>query len=227
MWRSRWRPTRARWRRGASRAIGGRGQPDIAGGAGAGRRRPAPAGTPARRRRGAAAFGVARALFDRVSFDLIYARQDQTLAAWKDELLRALADGGGPSVALPADDRGRHGLRCACRRGEAAGACRRRACDRDVRADAGAVRRRRDARLRGVEPRAAGGGIAAQPDLLALGRLGGDRAGCAWPADAGGAAAGHRDGAGAGRTGSRGWKAGAQARRPARRWTAPSRPRRR
>jgi oxygen-independent coproporphyrinogen-3 oxidase len=37
-----------------------------------------------------AAFGVARALFDRVSFDLIYARQDQTLAAWRDELAQAL-----------------------------------------------------------------------------------------------------------------------------------------
>jgi putative oxygen-independent coproporphyrinogen III oxidase len=37
-----------------------------------------------------AAFGVARALFDRVSFDLIYARQDQTLAAWKAELSEAI-----------------------------------------------------------------------------------------------------------------------------------------
>ncbi len=37
-----------------------------------------------------AAIGVAQALFDRVSIDLIYARQDQTLAAWRDELRRAL-----------------------------------------------------------------------------------------------------------------------------------------
>jgi putative oxygen-independent coproporphyrinogen III oxidase len=37
-----------------------------------------------------AAIGVAQATFDRVSFDLIYARQDQTLAAWRDELRRAI-----------------------------------------------------------------------------------------------------------------------------------------
>jgi oxygen-independent coproporphyrinogen-3 oxidase len=37
-----------------------------------------------------AAFAVARDLFDRVSFDLIYARQDQTLAAWEAELAQAL-----------------------------------------------------------------------------------------------------------------------------------------
>jgi oxygen-independent coproporphyrinogen-3 oxidase len=38
-----------------------------------------------------AAFEVARAIFPRVSFDLIYARQGQTPAAWRDELGRALA----------------------------------------------------------------------------------------------------------------------------------------
>lgn len=38
-----------------------------------------------------AAFDVARATFERVSFDLIYARQDQTLASWRDELQAALA----------------------------------------------------------------------------------------------------------------------------------------
>lgn len=37
------------------------------------------------------AFGIAREVFDRVSFDLIYARQDQTLAAWETELGRALS----------------------------------------------------------------------------------------------------------------------------------------
>jgi putative oxygen-independent coproporphyrinogen III oxidase len=36
------------------------------------------------------AIAVAQAAFDRVSIDLIYARQDQTLDAWKDELRRAL-----------------------------------------------------------------------------------------------------------------------------------------
>ena len=37
------------------------------------------------------AFGVARRLFERVSFDLIYARQNQTLADWEIELAAALA----------------------------------------------------------------------------------------------------------------------------------------
>ena len=37
-----------------------------------------------------AAFAVARALFDRVSFDLIYARQHQTLEGWERELGEAL-----------------------------------------------------------------------------------------------------------------------------------------
>ena len=38
-----------------------------------------------------AALDVARAHFTRVNFDLIYARQDQSLAAWEAELKRALA----------------------------------------------------------------------------------------------------------------------------------------
>ena len=37
------------------------------------------------------AFDVARAIFDRVSFDLIYARQDQELSHWKQELALALS----------------------------------------------------------------------------------------------------------------------------------------
>lgn len=37
-----------------------------------------------------AAFETAAGLFDRISFDLIYARQDQTLAAWECELKEAL-----------------------------------------------------------------------------------------------------------------------------------------
>lgn len=36
------------------------------------------------------AFGIARDVFDRVSFDLIYARQNQTLKAWEAELSEAL-----------------------------------------------------------------------------------------------------------------------------------------
>jgi len=37
------------------------------------------------------AFDIARKNFDRVSFDLIYARQDQTLADWQSELTQALS----------------------------------------------------------------------------------------------------------------------------------------
>jgi oxygen-independent coproporphyrinogen-3 oxidase len=37
-----------------------------------------------------AAFDIARQEFDRVSFDLIYARQDQSLSSWKTELKQAL-----------------------------------------------------------------------------------------------------------------------------------------
>jgi oxygen-independent coproporphyrinogen-3 oxidase len=40
------------------------------------------------------AVGVARATFDRFSFDLIYARPGQTLGAWREELARALALAG-------------------------------------------------------------------------------------------------------------------------------------
>lgn len=39
---------------------------------------------------GRASFEIARSVFDRVSFDLIYARQDQSLAQWKSELKEAL-----------------------------------------------------------------------------------------------------------------------------------------
>jgi oxygen-independent coproporphyrinogen-3 oxidase len=38
-----------------------------------------------------AAFDVARSVFDRVSFDLIYARQNQTVEAWEKELKQALS----------------------------------------------------------------------------------------------------------------------------------------
>ena len=89
-----------------------RGQPAVARGAGARRRatcgRSAGCTTSPRRSR---AFEVARAIFPRVSFDLIYARQGQTLAAWRRELAAGAGDGGRPPVALPADDRARHPVR--------------------------------------------------------------------------------------------------------------------
>ena len=44
-----------------------------------------------------AAFDIARKTFARVSFDLIYARQHQSLSDWKTELAEALSLAGGPS----------------------------------------------------------------------------------------------------------------------------------
>jgi putative oxygen-independent coproporphyrinogen III oxidase len=41
-----------------------------------------------------AAVAIARATFPRYSFDLIYARPKQTVAAWRDELARAIAEAG-------------------------------------------------------------------------------------------------------------------------------------
>lgn len=40
---------------------------------------------------GRRAFDIARSVFDRVSFDLIYARQDQTIDVWRKELTEALS----------------------------------------------------------------------------------------------------------------------------------------
>ena len=40
------------------------------------------------------AVAVARGVFERYSFDLIYARPEQTVAAWRDELARAIGEAG-------------------------------------------------------------------------------------------------------------------------------------
>jgi len=42
---------------------------------------------------------VARSIFDRYSFDLIYARPRQTLQAWCAELKRAIAEAEDPAAA--------------------------------------------------------------------------------------------------------------------------------
>ena len=61
------------------------------------------------------AVAIARVAFDRYSFDLIYARPDQTPAMWADELTRRDRRGRRASVALSAHHRGRHAvLRPAC-----------------------------------------------------------------------------------------------------------------
>jgi coproporphyrinogen III oxidase-like Fe-S oxidoreductase len=67
-----------------------------------------------------AAFDIARRTFPRVSFDLIYARQDQTPEDWRAELGRRFHGGRSP-VALPTDDRTRHCLRRPVRQGSLRG----------------------------------------------------------------------------------------------------------
>ncbi len=57
------------------------------------------------------AVALAARLFPRFSFDLIYARPEQTLAAWRDELRCRAGDGGQSSLALSAHHRGRHCFR--------------------------------------------------------------------------------------------------------------------
>ncbi len=56
------------------------------------------------------AVAIARSAFDRYSFDLIYARPDQTPRMWADELKSRDLRSRRASVALSADDRGRHAV---------------------------------------------------------------------------------------------------------------------
>ena len=66
-----------------------------------------------------AALAIAKRNFERVSFDLIYARQGQALPAWREELARALDPRARPPLALSAHHRGGHAVRRASRRGGA------------------------------------------------------------------------------------------------------------
>ncbi|MEY9518314.1 coproporphyrinogen III oxidase-like Fe-S oxidoreductase [Bradyrhizobium elkanii] len=92
------------------------------------------------------AVAIARSAFDRYSFDLIYARPDQTPRMWADESEAGDLGSGRASVALPAHDRGRHAvLRAACRRQIADAGRSDRA--RALRRDAGGLRPRRIAGL--------------------------------------------------------------------------------
>ena len=54
------------------------------------------------------AIAVARSLFERVSFDLIYARPGQTRDGWRRELATALDHAGNASFRLPAHHRARY-----------------------------------------------------------------------------------------------------------------------
>ena len=126
------------------------------------------------------AVAVARSIFERYSFDLIYARPRQTLDAWDAELKRAIAEAaehlslyqltiepGTPffglhkagKLVVPDDDLGRDLY--------------------DLTQQICASRR--PARLRDLQPRAAGRRVPAQSGLLARPRICRHRAGRAWP----------------------------------------------
>ena len=64
------------------------------------------------------AIGLAREIFPRLSFDLIYARPGQTPEAWAAGARTGDRPRRRPSVALPADDRGRHAASTPCTRRE-------------------------------------------------------------------------------------------------------------
>ena len=127
------------------------------------------------------AVAVARAIFERYSFDLIYARPGQTPEAWAAELKRALARSGRASVALSAHHRAGHAVRRAAR-GRQARRAGRGSRPRALRYDAGGLRGRRPAGLRNLQPRATGRGMPAQSRLLARARICRHRAGRARPA---------------------------------------------
>ena len=126
-----------------------------------------------------AAMEVARATFERCSFDMIYARSGQTLQAWRSELGQALALAGRhlslyqltiepetPFAALHA--RGK--LRVPD--GEMA--------HDSLRAHPGDDRAGGSAGLRDLQPRRPRRGVPAQPDLLALRRVRRHRSWRAW-----------------------------------------------
>ena len=58
-----------------------------------------------------AALETARAIFPRLSFDLIYARPGQPMEAWREELRRGARPRRRSPVALPAHHRARHEVR--------------------------------------------------------------------------------------------------------------------
>ena len=117
-----------------------------------------------------AALAIAKRNFERVSFDLIYARQGQALPAWREELASALTPRARPSLALSAHHRGGHAVRGASRRGGADSARGRKGRGL-LSPHPGTMRRRRPPLLRSVEPCAAWSRVAAQSALLARPRL--------------------------------------------------------
>ena len=101
------------------------------------------------------AVAVARAAFERYSFDLIYARPRQTPQAWAEELKRAIAEAAEHLSLYQLTIEPETPIRDAARRRQARHAGRRHRA-RALRHDAGDLRQRRAAGLRSLEPRAAG-----------------------------------------------------------------------
>ena len=136
--------------------------------------------------------------FERVSFDLIYARPGQTAEQWASGAARARSRFGTGHLSLyqltiePGTRFATDGAPGRVR------AARRRCGGRPVRADPRNDRGRRPARLRSQQPRPAGRGEPPQPHLLALPAIMPASA----PARMAGAAAWPRCGTGSPRTGS-------------------------
>ena len=128
------------------------------------------------------AVGVARAVFDRFSFDLIYARPGQTPNEWASELTRALARRRRASFALSIDHRGGDAVRRAACRRQAQNA-RRGHRARALRHDPGDLRGTRPAGLRNLQSCAAGRRMPAQSRLLARPRICRHRTGRSWSSE--------------------------------------------
>ena len=126
------------------------------------------------------AVAIARTAFDRYSFDLIYARPDQTPADVGGRTEARDFGSRRTSVALPAHHRGRHAVLRPARRRQAEDAGRGGGA-RALRRDAGSLRRAWPAGLRDFQSRAAGRGVQAQSRLLARRGICRHRPRRAWP----------------------------------------------
>ena len=112
------------------------------------------------------AVAVARSIFERYSFDLIYARPTPDAARLGRRTAARDRRSGRASVALSAHHRARHAVRRVAQ-GRQARHSRRRHRPRALRHDAGDLRQGRPAGLRDFQSCAARRGVPAQSDLLA------------------------------------------------------------
>ena len=180
--RSRWRPIRPASRRRASAAIA---RPASTASRSACRRSTMPRSRSSaactRRRRRSTPSRVARSIFERYSFDLIYARPAPDARSLGGRAQARHRRSRRASLALSTDHRARHAVLRPARRRQARRA-RRRSRARSLRSHAGDLRRGRPAGLRDLQPRAAGRRVPAQSGLLARPRICRHRPGRAWPA---------------------------------------------